>query len=330
MKVLVTGGLGFIGSNFIQHILKNTALKVTNNDAEFFGSSHHNLENIHNPQNYTFVKGNITNRKLMDELISECDSIINFAAQSHVDRSISDANPFLVSNIRGVFTILDILKERKKKLIQISTDEVFGTIVEGSATEESCFYPSSPYAATKASAELLIKSYVTTYGLDVMITRCTNNYGPCQFVEKLIPKTIGLCRQDRKIPVYGSGKSIRDWIHVQDHCEAILTVLEKGESGESYNISGSNELDNVTIVKKILRLLDNPDELLEFGEERPGDDLRYSLDSSKIHNELGWKPKIRLDDGLKNTVKWYISNDDEWWNNIPEETYSNTPWKNKY
>jgi len=146
----------------------------------------------------------------------------------------------------------------------------------------------------------------------------------------LIPKTIGLCRQDRKIPVYGSGKSIRDWIHVQDHCEAILTVLEKGESGESYNISGSNELDNVTIVKKILRLLDKPDELLEFGEERPGEDLRYSLDSSKIHNELGWKPKIRLDDGLKNTVKWYISNDDEWWNNIPEETYSNTPWKNKY
>ena len=330
MKVLVTGGLGFIGSNFIQHILKNTDLEVTNIDAEFFGSSHHNLENIHNPQNYTFVKGNITNRKLMDELISECDSIINFAAQSHVDRSISDANPFLVSNIRGVFTILDILKERKKKLIQISTDEVFGTIVEGSATEESCFNPSSPYAATKASAELLIKSYVTTYGLDVMITRCTNNYGSRQFVEKLIPKTIGLCRQDKKIPVYGSGKSIRDWIHVQDHCEAILTVLEKGESGESYNISGSNELDNVTIVKKILRLLDKPEDRLEFGEERPGEDLRYSLDSAKIHNELGWKPKISLDDGLKNTVDWYISNDDEWWNNIPEETYSSTPWKNKY
>ena len=330
MKVLVTGGLGFIGSNFIQHILKNTDLKVTNIDAEFFGSSHHNLENIHNPQNYTFVKGNITNRKLMDELISECDSIINFAAQSHVDRSISDANPFLVSNIRGVFTILDILKERKKKLIQISTDEVFGTIVEGSATEESCFNPSSPYAATKASAELLIKSYVTTYGLDVMITRCTNNYGSRQFVEKLIPKTIGLCRQDKKIPVYGSGKSIRDWIHVQDHCEAILTVLEKGESGESYNISGSNELDNVTIVKKILRLLDKPEDRLEFGEERPGEDLRYSLDSAKIHNELGWKPKISLDDGLKNTINWYISNDDEWWNNIPEETYSSTPWKNKY
>ena len=330
MKVLVTGGLGFIGSNFIQHILKNTDLKVTNIDAEFFGSSHHNLENIHNPQNYTFVKGNITNRKLMDELISECDSIINFAAQSHVDRSISDATPFLVSNIRGVFTILDILKERKKKLIQISTDEVFGTIVEGSATEESCFNPSSPYAATKASAELLIKSYVTTYGLDVMITRCTNNYGSRQFVEKLIPKTIGLCRQDKKIPVYGSGKSIRDWIHVQDHCEAILTVLEKGESGESYNISGSNELDNVTIVKKILRLLDKPEDRLEFGEERPGEDLRYSLDSAKIHNELGWKPKISLDDGLKNTIDWYISNDDEWWNNIPEETYSSTPWKNKY
>ena len=327
MKLLITGGLGFIGSNFIQHIFKNTDWEVTNIDARFFGSSYHNLQTVSDSKNYTFVKGNITNRKLMDDLISKCDCIINFAAESHVDRSILDANPFLVSNIRGVFTILDILKERKKKLVQISTDEVFGTIVEGSATEKSCFNPSSPYSATKASAELLINAYVTTYGLDVITTRCTNNYGPHQFVEKLIPKSIGLCRQDRKIPVYGTGKSIRDWIHVQDHCEAIMTVLEKGKSGESYNISASNEIDTVTLLKKILKLLGKPEDLLQFGEERPGEDLRYSLDSSKIRNELGWKPKISLDDGLKKTVDWYISHDEDWWNNIPEETYSSTPWK---
>ena len=327
MKLLITGGLGFIGSNFIQHIFKNTDWEVTNVDAEVFGSSHHNLETVSDSKNYTFVKGNITNRKLMDDLISKCDCIINFAAESHVDRSILDANPFLISNIRGVFTILDILKERKKKLVQISTDEVFGTIIEGSATEKSCFNPSSPYSATKASAELLINAYITTYGLDVITTRCTNNYGPHQFVEKLIPKSIGLCRQDRKIPVYGIGKSIRDWIHVKDHCEAIMTVLEKGKSGESYNISASNEIDTVTLLKKILKLSGKPEGLLQFGEERPGEDLRYSLDSSKIRNELGWKPKISLDDGLKKTVDWYISHDEDWWNNIPEETYSSTPWK---
>ena len=327
MKLLITGGLGFIGSNFIQHIFKNTDWEVTNIDARFFGSSYHNLQTVSDSKNYTFVKGNITNRKLMDDLISKCDCIINFAAESHVDRSILDANPFLVSNIRGVFTILDILKERKKKLVQISTDEVFGTIVEGSATEKSCFNPSSPYSATKASAELLINAYITTYGLDVITTRCTNNYGPHQFVEKLIPKSIGLCRQDKKIPVYGNGKSVRDWIHVQDHCEAIMTVLEKGKSGESYNISASNEIDTVTLLKKILKLLGKPEDLLQFGEERPGEDLRYSLDSSKIRNELGWKPKISIDDGLKKTVNWYSSHDEDWWNNIPEETYSSTPWK---
>ena len=330
MKILVTGGLGFIGSNFIRRILKNKNIEVVNVDAEFFGSSHHNLDNMENLENYKFVRGNITNKKLMTELIDECDSIINFAAESHVDRSISDANPFLVSNIRGVFTILEILKSKKKRLIQISTDEVFGAILEGSATETNCFNPSSPYSATKASAELLIKSYVTTYNLDIIITRCTNNYGPRQFVEKLIPKTIGLCRQNRNIPIYGTGKSVRDWIHVEDHCDAILTVLEKGKTGELYNISASNEVDNLTIVKKILKILEKSEDNIQFGEERPGEDRRYSLDSGKILSELNWKPKINLDEGLKNTIEWYLSHDDDWWNNIPEETYSDTPWKNNY
>ena len=328
MKLLITGGLGFIGSNFIQHIFKNTDWEVTNVDAEFFGSSHHNLETVSDSKNYTFVKGNITNRKLMDDLISKCDCIVNFAAESHVDRSILDANPFLISNIRGVFTILDVLKERKKKLVQISTDEVFGTIVEGSATEKSCFNPSSPYSATKASAELLINAYITTYGLDVITTRCTNNYGPHQFVEKLIPKSIGLCRQDRKIPVYGTGKSIRDWIHVQDHCEAIMTVLEKGKSGESYNISASNEIDNLEIVKKILEVLDKSEELIKFGQSRPGEDIRYSLDSTKIRRELDWKPKVTFEEGIKRTIEWYQTNK-EWGANTSNKVFSETPWKNK-
>ena len=282
---------------------------------------------IEGSKKYTFVKGNITDRKLMEDLISKCDCVVNFAAESHVDRSISNATPFLESNIVGTFTILDILKNKKKRLLHISTDEVFGTILTGSATEASRFNPSSPYAATKAAAELLINSYFVTHGLDVVITRCTNNYGPHQFAEKLIPKTIGLCKQDGKIPIYGSGRSIRDWIHVKDHCEAIMLALEKGKSGESYNISASNELDNITIVKNILTLLEKPEDRLQFGKQRPGEDLRYSLDSSKIRKELDWKPKISFDVGLEETIEWYISNDD-WWENISQEVFSSTPWKN--
>ena len=327
MKILVTGGLGFIGSNFILHVLRNTIHEIINIDAEFYGSNHLNLSEIEDSKKYTFVKGNITDRKLMEDLISKCDCVVNFAAESHVDRSISDATPFLESNIVGTFTILDILKNKKKRLLHISTDEVFGTILTGSATEASRFNPSSPYAATKASAELLINSYFVTYGLDVVITRCTNNYGPHQFAEKLIPKTIGLCKQDGKIPIYGSGRSIRDWIHVKDHCEAIMLALEKGKSGESYNISASNELDNITIVKNILTLLKKPEDRLQFGKQRPGEDLRYNLDSSKIRKELDWKPKISFDVGLEETIEWYLSNDD-WWENISQEVFSSTPWKN--
>ena len=331
MKLLVTGGLGFIGSNFIIKLLKESHnYQVLNIDAELYGSDHRNLSEIQNQENYEFVKGNITNKKLMEQLIEDCDAVVNFAAESFVDRSISDANPFLVSNIRGAFTILDIITKQNKRMIQISTDEVFGSLETSTANENSKFNPSSPYAATKASAELLIKSYITTYNLDVITTRCTNNYGPRQFVEKLIPKTIGLCRQDRNIPVYGTGKSVRDWIHVEDHCDAILAVLEKGKSGESYNISSANEVDNLTIVKKILKILDKSEDKVQFGEERPGADLRYSLDSTKILTELGWSPKISLDEGLKNTIDWYLSHDDDWWNNIPEVTYSATPWKNNY
>ena len=246
MKLLVTGGYGFIGSNFILKLLeKYTEFKIKNVDAELNGSNPKNLSKIHNHKNYEFIKGNITNRKLMEKLISKSDAVVNFAAESFVDRSINDASPFLVSNILGTHTILDIITKQKKKMIQISTDEVFGSLKNGSATEESKFNPTNPYAATKASAELLVNSYFSTYNSNVIITRCTNNYGPRQFPEKLIPKTILLADQNKKIPIYGNGKNIRDWIFVEDHCNAIFNILTNGKSGESYNISASNEIDNI-------------------------------------------------------------------------------------
>jgi dTDP-glucose 4,6-dehydratase len=312
MKLLVTGGLGFIGSNFILDSLKNTNYEILNVDAEFYGSNHYNLIEAENSEKYSFVKGDITDKKLIETLISDCDCVVNFAAESHVDRSIFDPTPFLNSNILGTFTILDIIKNQKKKLVHVSTDEVYGTILQGSATENTRFNPSSPYSATKASAELLINSYVKTYGVDAVITRCTNNYGPRQFNEKLIPKVIGLCNENKKIPVYGTGTSIRDWIHVEDHCKAIMLVLEKGTSGESYNISSSNEVSNLALVKKILQFLNKSEESIQFVEDRPGEDTRYSLDSSKIYQELGWIPMINFDEGLKKTIQWYISNKD-WW-----------------
>jgi dTDP-glucose 4,6-dehydratase len=312
MKLLVTGGLGFIGSNFILDALKNTNFEILNIDAEFYGSNHYNLMEVENSSKYSFVKGDITDKKLMETLISDCDYVVNFAAESHVDRSILDPTPFLNSNILGTFTILDIIKNQKKRLVHVSTDEVYGTILEGSATEKTRFNPSSPYSATKASAELLINSYVKTYGVDAVITRCTNNYGPRQFDEKLIPKVIGLSNENKKIPVYGTGTSIRDWIHVEDHCKAIMLVLEKGISGESYNISSSNEVNNLTLVKKILEFLNKSNENIQFVENRAGEDTRYSLDSTKIYEELGWKPQINFDMGLEKTIQWYICNKD-WW-----------------
>ena len=328
MKLLVTGGLGFIGSNFILKLLTESRdYQIINVDAEFTGSNKKNLKEIENNDRYEFVKGNITNKKLMEELISRSDAVINFAAESFVDRSINDANPFLVSNFRGAFTILDIITKQKKRMIQISTDEVFGSLTTGTANEESRLVPSSPYAATKAAAELLINSYCTTYNSDVIITRCTNNYGPRQFAEKLVPKTIILANKNKKIPLYGKGTNIRDWIHVDDHCEGILLSLLHGKSGQSYNISGNNEIDNITIVKKILEIMDKTKDLIEFVEDRPGHDLRYSMSSNKSHTELHWKPKTKFDDGIRNTIDWYIKNKENWADLSPD-ILNHTPWKN--
>jgi len=327
MKILVTGGLGFIGSNFILKLLKESnEFEVVNVDAELYGADRRNLSEIQNHEKYEFVKGNITNKRLMEETISRCDLVVNFAAESFVDRSISDANPFLVSNIRGAFTVLDIITKQKKRMLQISTDEVFGSLSSNTATEESKLNPSSPYAATKAAAELLINSYRVTYDSDVIITRCTNNYGPRQFSEKLIPKTIILAKQGQNIPIYGNGKNIRDWIHVDDHCDGILSLLLEGKSGQSYNISANNEMDNVAIVKMILKIMGKSEDLIEYVEDRPGHDFRYSMSSNKISKEYGWKPKIGFEEGIEKTVEWYL-NHQEIWKDLSPEILDSTPWK---
>ena len=328
MKILVTGGLGFIGSNFILKLLgESDDFEIVNVDAELYGADKRNLSEIENNKKYEFVKGNITNKRLMEEIISKCDLVVNFAAESFVDRSISDANPFLVSNIRGAFTLIDIITKQKKRMIQISTEEVFGSLSSGTAVETSKFNPSSPYAATKAAAELLVNSYCITCDSDVIITRCTNNYGPRQFPEKLIPKTIILANQEQKIPIYGKGQNIRDWIHVDDHCNGIMSLLLDGKSGQSYNISANNEMNNITIVKTILDIMEKSEDLIDYVEDRPGHDFRYSMSSNKISKELSWKPKISFEEGIKKTVEWYL-NHEEIWKELPPKILDSTPWKN--
>lgn len=327
MKLLVTGGLGFIGSNFVIHVLNNYDHNIINVDAELIGSNHKSLTEIENSKRYKFVKGDITDYKLMEKLINESDAIINFAAESHVDRSISNAKPFIDSNIIGVFTILEILKNQKKRLVHISTDEVFGSLETESADENFRFNPSSPYSSTKASAELLINSYVATYDIDAVVTRCTNNYGPRQFLEKLIPKAVILAAHDIPIPVYNGGKGIRDWIFVDDHCNAVMKVLHQGKKGESYNISASNEIDVLTVIKKILAVMNKDTSNYELSEDRPGHDYRYSLNSSKIRKELNWKPLVSFEEGLKTTVEWYIKNKD-WWKDLADiKTLNRIQWK---
>ena len=307
---------------------ENNDLEIINIDDKLYGSNIKSLEKIEKSDKYEFVRGNITNKEILEKIIPKCDAVINFAAESFVDRSISNATSSFDSNLKGIFILLELVKKYKKRLIQVSTDEVFGSLNKGSANEISRFNPSSPYSATKAGAELLIKSYFVTYDCNCIITRCTNNYGPRQFPEKLIPKIILLAEQGKKIPIYGTGTNIRDWIFVEDHCDAVFNVLNNGKAGESYNISADNEIDNISIVKKILSLMNKSEELIEFVEDRPGHDFRYSMDSSKIRTELGWENKVKFYNGLKNTVDWYLSNKD-WWKNIVKDSLNQTPWKNQ-
>jgi len=319
--LLVTGGAGFIGSNFVRFLREKYRIIVV--DALKYGSNLNNLKDL----NIKFVKGNICDYKLMTELIKNVDAIVNFAAESHVDRSISGPYPFIESNIVGTYTILEAIRKvnPEVKLVHISTDEVYGDMKEGSFKENDPLRPSSPYSASKASSDMLVLSYVKTYNLNAVITRCTNNFGPYQFPEKLIPKAIIRASRDEKIPIYGSGENIRDWIYVLDHCEAIEVILNKGEKGEIYNISGSNEKTNLEVAKKILSLM-GKDNLIEFVEDRPGHDIRYSLDSSKIR-KLGWKPKHSFKKALEKTIKWYLDNK-WWWEPLAtDKVLHPTPWK---
>ncbi|MGB7533063.1 MAG: dTDP-glucose 4,6-dehydratase [Halobacteriota archaeon] len=324
MGILVTGGLGFIGSNFVRYSADKADIVVV--DALKYGSNENNLRDL----DYKFVKGDICDYELMAELVRKTDAIVNFAAETHVDRSISNPYAFIESNVIGVFTILEAMRKvnPEARLVHVSTDEVYGDIEKGSFKEDDMLKPSSPYSASKASADMFVHAYVRTYGLNAVITRCTNNYGMYQFPEKLIPKAIIRAKMDMKIPIYGTGKNVRDWIYVKDHCEAINFVLEKDERGGIYNISSGEEKTNLEVVSEILRIMEKPD-LVEFVEDRPGHDIRYSLDSSKIR-KLGWKPKHGFEDGLKETVEWYLENEWGWKSLVDEKILHPTPWKLKW
>lgn len=329
MKYLVTGGSGFIGSNFIHRVLENNSTtKIINIDAMKTGSNSLNFKNFSN-KNYTFVKGNICNKKLMSRLISKVDYVINFAAESHVDRSISNSTSFLKTNVFGVHNILEILRERKKvRFLQISTDEVYGESLKKNCTEHDELNPSNPYAATKVGAEMLIRSYVRTYGIEAKITRCTNNYGPRQYPEKLIPKTIISAEKNQKIPLHGKGLAKRQWIHVFDHCDALEKIISKWPKSLIYNISGNFETRNLDIVKKILNKMDKkPKDLIMFVPDRPGQDRAYRVNANLIKKDTDFRPKMQFKKSLDSTVDWYIKNK-EWWEKIPFELVKNpTPWK---
>ena len=333
MRILITGGLGFIGSNLVRHLLnKHKDIRIINLDKMGYGSNPANLEDFENDTRYAFVRGDIADYKLVEKIIPDVDAVVNVAAETHVDRSISDPRAFLQSNTIGVFNILEAIRRlnRDAKLVQVSTDEVYGDILEGSFEENDRLSPSNPYSASKASADMFCLAYHRTYDLDITITRCTNNFGPYQFPEKLIPKTIIRASLNLKVPVYGSGKNVRDWIYVIDHCEALEKVLFNGKSGEIYNISAGNEYQNIEVVKRILQIMDKPDDLIEFVADRPGHDIRYSLDSSKIRKELGWRPKHSFDKALEETVNWYLNNV-EWWKPLANEKILHpTPWKLKW
>jgi len=315
MKLLITGGCGFIGSNFIRMILnKYPNYQIMNLDKLSYAGNPENLKDVENNKNYNFVKGDICDTKIVSELVSEIDIIINFAAESHVDRSISDADPFLNTNIFGTHTLLKAALKFKKRFLQISTDEVYGSIEEGSFKENSILNPSSPYSASKASADLLCISYFVTHKLRVTIVRSSNNFGPYQYPEKIIPLFVTNILENKEVQLYGDGKNIRDWLFVMDNCEAIDLVLHKGNSGEIYNIASGKELQNIELSNFLLKIFNKDSSSIEYIEDRKGHDRRYSLDIKKIR-DLGWSPKYSFEEALKLTVNWY-KNNGSWWKKL--------------
>ena len=315
MRILVTGGAGFIGSNYVRRIADGTLggiSKITVLDKLTYAGSFANLTEI-SDTSYDFINGDICDTELVGKLVSENDLVVNFAAESHVDRSISSAKDFVVTNVLGTQTLLDaVRKSEVKTFLQVSTDEVYGSIDHGSWPETDPLLPNSPYAASKASADLICRSYFKTHGMDIRVTRCSNNYGRNQFPEKLIPLFVTNLIDNKKVPIYGSGLNVRDWLHVDDHCRGIHLALTKGKAGEIYNIGGGTELSNLELTNKILNIMGKGQETIEYVEDRKGHDLRYSVDITKISDELGYTPQVDWEVGLRETIYWYQENE-SWW-----------------
>ncbi|MEG0388309.1 MAG: dTDP-glucose 4,6-dehydratase [Niameybacter sp.] len=337
-NILVTGGAGFIGTNFVKHMLNTYDYTIINLDALTYAGNLENLRNIEEHPNYTFVRGDITDAELVEGIFNQynIDTVVNFAAESHVDRSIENPEIFLMTNVRGTQVLLDAAKRHWKvnpndkycfefkegvKYLQVSTDEVYGTLGKtGMFTETTPLAPNSPYSASKTSADLFVRAYHETFGMPINITRCSNNYGPYQFPEKLIPLMINNCLKGEQLPVYGDGMQIRDWLHVKDHCTGIDTVLHKGKIGEVYNIGGNNEKANIEIVKLIVENLGKTEDMIKYVQDRPGHDRRYAIDNTKITTELGWSPSYTFEQGIKETIEWYLANQ-EWMERIVSGEY---------
>lgn len=330
MKILVTGGAGFIGGNFVHHMVKKYPEdKIINLDLLTYAGNLETLKPVEDKPNYEFVRGDIADRDFVMELFERerPDYVVNFAAESHVDRSITDPGVFVRTNVMGTQVLLDASKEYGvKRYHQVSTDEVYGDLPLDRPDlffhEDTPLHTSSPYSSSKASADLFVLAYERTYGLPVTISRCSNNYGPYHFPEKLIPLMIANALNDRPLPVYGAGENVRDWLYVEDHCKAIDLVIHKGRVGEVYNIGGHNEMKNIDIVKIICKALDKPESLITYVTDRKGHDMRYAIDPTKIHNELGWLPETKFADGIQKTIRWYLDNR-EWWETIISGEYQN-------
>jgi dTDP-glucose 4,6-dehydratase len=322
-QVLVTGGCGFIGSNFVRFLLQAAPdIRVTNLDRLTYAGNPANLTDIADDPRYRFVHGDIADRELVCSLLGGVDCLFNFAAESHVDRSIHDSGPFVRTNVVGTQVLLDAAREfQVPRYLQISTDEVYGSLgPTGAFTEETPLAPNSPYSASKAAADLLVRSYVHTFGVPAMITRCSNNYGPFQFPEKLLPLFITNLLANEPVPVYGDGQNVRDWIHVRDHCAAVYAVWKKGQPGEVYNIGGESERTNLQITHALLDALGKPRSLIRYVKDRPGHDRRYAIDCSKMKRELGWQPSVKFEEGLRDTIRWYQEHSD-WVANIKSGEY---------
>jgi len=317
MRILVTGAAGFIGSNYVRRVIDHSLEGISSViavDSLTYAGVMENLKEVLPSETFSFIHGDIRDAELVSGLLKDVDAVINFAAESHVDRSIHGSAEFVSTNMAGVQVLLDAIKSSGKKIrfVQVSTDEVYGSIDEGSWDENCPLLPNSPYSASKAGGELLARSYHSTHAMDVVITRCSNNYGTHHFPEKLIPLFVTNLLEGKKVPVYGDGKNVRDWLHVDDHCRGIHAVLMKGKSGEVYNIGGGRELNNLQITKLILEAMGMDESSIEYVEDRKGHDLRYSVDWTKIKRELGYEPQVSFEDGLRETIKWYQENE-AWW-----------------